>query len=299
MERTKIQLPDVINCSVDNGYSQIPNELLRNGELSCKAKVVLCLFLSNKKGWMTRMSTLKDFMKEGDSAIKSAMAELIQFGYAVKVIGRDAETKVIRGTVWCFCSSPFTFDFEPCFNKFKTLNLEITNRQEISHIISIMNSENRKVENRLAEKPTSGKATTNNTKEEKTNIVKSDDFTHPSDLEKLITNNYFEKFWKIYPKKADKGKAFDSWKKLCSRKDGKDRPSWISIKKAVLSQIKSERWSVPSYIPNPSTWINQSRWLDDPDEMKLFKRDSDSANKKYKGGYRSPGMEYRKPDQIV
>ena len=299
MERTKIQLPDVINCSVDNGYSQIPNELLRNAELSCKAKLVLCLFLSNRKGWMTRMSTLKDYMKEGETAIKTAMAELIQFGYAVKVIGRDSETKIIRGTVWCFCSSPFTFDFEPCFNKFKTLNLEITNRQEISHIISLMNSENRKVENRLADNPTSGKATTNNTNSNNTNIVKPDGFTPSVDADALITQNYFEKFWKIYPKKTDKGKALDAWKKLINRNNGKDRPTWIAIKTAIRAQIKSERWSVPSYIPNPATWINQNRWLDDPSEMKLFKRDSDQPIKKYQGGYRSPGMVYKQPDEIV
>jgi len=79
--------------------------------------------------------------------------------------------------------------------------------------------------------------------------------------------HHFDLFWKIYPRKVDKGKAFSSWKKICQKKV-KERPTWQEIKYAVMKQKKSERWQDIKFIPHPSTWLNQCRWLDDPKEMK-------------------------------
>ena len=44
------------------------------------------------------------------------------------------------------------------------------------------------------------------------------------------------------------------------------------IRSAILHQIKSEQWQDLKFIANPSTWLNQSRWLDDPKEMKVYNR---------------------------
>jgi hypothetical protein len=95
------------------------------------------------------------------------------------------------------------------------------------------------------------------------------------DLQRLITLSDFDSFWEIYPKKADKGKAYTSFKKIC-QKPSKDKPTWESIRRAILRQKRSERWKDKQYIPHPTTWLNQSRWLDDPSEMKVFKRISDT-----------------------
>ncbi len=93
-----------------------------------------------------------------------------------------------------------------------------------------------------------------------------------------ITFSMFENFWEIYPKKVDKGKALTSWKKICN-KPLKDRPTWKEIRRAVSLQIKSERWQERSFIPHPATWLNQSRWLDDPKEMKAYKRNSEFTSR--------------------
>ena len=87
--------------------------------------------------------------------------------------------------------------------------------------------------------------------------------------QEYIIPTMFDKFWKIYPRKDGKGKALSNWKKLCQKK-GKDRPTWREIKIAMLKQIKTERWQDPIFIPLPATWLNQSRWIDDPEEMKNF-----------------------------
>lgn len=88
-----------------------------------------------------------------------------------------------------------------------------------------------------------------------------------------ITLKLFDTFWKIYPKKIDKGKALSKWTQLCNKKD--KRPTWKEIRVALHYQMKSERWQDKTFIPHPTTWLNQSRWLDDPKEMKVFKRDDE------------------------
>ena len=90
-----------------------------------------------------------------------------------------------------------------------------------------------------------------------------EDLKNKSLIEK-ITPSQFDKFWGIYPKLKDKGKAKIAWDKLCKRKDA---PSWRVIKTAVKEQSKSKRWETYQFIPYPATWLNGDRWLDDPKEM--------------------------------
>ena len=86
-----------------------------------------------------------------------------------------------------------------------------------------------------------------------------------------VVSSLFDTFWKHYPKKVSKGQALTAWNKLC-KKPIKERPTWRVVKMAILKQKESELWKLtPQYIPNPSTWLNQSRWLNDPKEMKAFR----------------------------
>lgn len=87
--------------------------------------------------------------------------------------------------------------------------------------------------------------------------------TNTCDFSKKITISQFETFWKDYPKKTDKGKAQTAWNKLCGKKDA---PSLKTILKAIQEQKQTQRWK-KGFIPMPTTWLNQSRWLDDPAEM--------------------------------
>ena len=75
------------------------------------------------------------------------------------------------------------------------------------------------------------------------------------------TDERFERFWAAYPRKVGKGKAQESFKKI--------KPSEELTKRmldAVNAQMKSAQWQEEGgrYIPNPATWLNQSRWEDEP-----------------------------------
>lgn len=104
-----------------------------------------------------------------------------------------------------------------------------------------------------------------------------------------ITPKQFDSFWQIYPKKIDKGKALSTWNKICTRKNI-EPPTFEEIKIAIEQQIKTDRWKDKTYIPHPTTWLNQQRWLDDPVEMKSF-----NYKTELKTGYIGPSeIEYKK-----
>lgn len=83
-----------------------------------------------------------------------------------------------------------------------------------------------------------------------------------------ITNNHkpltkepnkdFDYFWNAYPKKVGKEAARKSWLK--------NKPDIDLVTNAIKWQEHSSQWK-KGFIPNPATYINQHRWLDEPEEL--------------------------------
>jgi hypothetical protein len=74
----------------------------------------------------------------------------------------------------------------------------------------------------------------------------------------------FDLFWNSYPKKVGKGKAEEAWQK--------HKPDLETVLKTLTWQKGSKQWFKEdgTYIPNPTTYINQKRWLDEPTEEVIF-----------------------------
>ena len=72
---------------------------------------------------------------------------------------------------------------------------------------------------------------------------------------KEIYDQIFEKFWKIYPRKVAKKQAAKIFKKI-QEKDHKNL-----LKGVVLFSEEKKNTDI-QYIPHPSTWLNQERWMD-------------------------------------
>jgi uncharacterized protein YdaU (DUF1376 family) len=68
----------------------------------------------------------------------------------------------------------------------------------------------------------------------------------------------FDAFWIMYPKKVGKEAARKAWLK--------NKPDIDSVIKAIQWQEVSSQWK-KGFIPNPSTYINQHRWLDEPEKV--------------------------------
>lgn len=78
--------------------------------------------------------------------------------------------------------------------------------------------------------------------------------------EKDIYGQNFASFWSAYPKKAGKGYAHQCWQKIKPPK-----PTLKEILDSLEEHKNSLQWKRDhQYIPNPSTWLNQRRWEDEP-----------------------------------
>lgn len=72
----------------------------------------------------------------------------------------------------------------------------------------------------------------------------------------------FDTFWEKYPRKVGKGDARKSFEKIS--------PDSILLDKilaAIENQKNNPQWlkDKGQYIPHPTTWLNQERWLDEVD----------------------------------
>ncbi|VVO24314.1 helix-turn-helix domain-containing protein [Pseudomonas fluorescens] len=81
-----------------------------------------------------------------------------------------------------------------------------------------------------------------------------------SDDGKAPTDEGFEQFWKLYPKKRGRKDAVKAWAKL--KPNEELHQTMIT---ALGSHRASEDWTKDQgrYIPNASTWINGERWTDE------------------------------------
>lgn len=277
------QLPDAINYSRSKDFTIIPNDFIHNPEISSIAKTILCILLSNKKGWHSYLTTLQTFIKEKNKdTLQKYLRELEDLGYLKRIHYRQKFTKQIVGTFWAYTDDPNTFDISKNLKILESNNWEVFEPQPKNPV--------------MATKPITqisgtgfsgdGKIASNNTNINNTNIKNTNDNFSSKNISssfddkknKKIVPSQFDLFWEIYPKKSSKGKALTSWNNICTRKNHKP-PTWEEIKTAIEEQIKSERWQRKQFIPLPATWLNQFRWLDDPKEMIDYdKHDSFSSN---------------------
>lgn len=117
------------------------------------------------------------------------------------------------------------------------------------------------------------------------------------EADQLITPSHFEIFWQLYPRKANKGTALSAFSKLCTQKSkATNRPTIQMLRKALEMQKKSELWvKEPSYIPYPSTWLNNNGWLNDANQMKVFKKIDYKPNTNRSFGFVGSPIEYKEP----
>lgn len=295
MKRTKfnkINVPDAIYVGLQYEFTQVPNHLLRNPELSAKAKIILCVLLSNKKGWKTYATTIKDFLKEGTDAVNSGIKELETQGYLLRCKIRHEKTKIVVGSFWAYTDTPLQFNIRHQVIRLLKKNYETLIKYpemgkpnlgfpdvEFPEMgnprLIILNNNNIKNKNT--------KSSSFPTKEEE------ELFEEKKKKLPLLFVKEFDKFWELYPRKQDKGKAFKAWEKLCKRSNNMG-VTWKIVKRAILSQMKSPRWQNPNFIALPATWINQNRWMDNESTTGSFERKQNVI------GHRDTEFKYREPD---
>lgn len=255
-ELNSVTLPDAINCSLSRDFTQIPNATLRDSQLTLKAKGLLCLLLSNKEGWRSHLKTLIKMSKDGRDSIQSGLNELEDTGYLIRIKYRDITTKKFGGVLWAYTDIPNQFFAHEQLEYLKTLGFE----PQPGFPVPVF--------------PAPGNPPLKILNNKNINILEEDSKEAPDKLPKIkrakyITPELFDLvFWSNYPKKTDEGKAKSKWNEICRLKSWeKDKPTIKQIKTALKEQKKSDRWKKSKYIPLPTTWLNNMRWLDDPSQM--------------------------------
>ena len=149
--RIPTRLPDAINASPDSCFTQIRNDMLRDPRISCKAKGILCILLSNQSGWVSHLEVLQSICKDGRDSIRSGLKELEEAGYFVQAYYRDKKNKKIKGSFWAYTDTPGKFNLEKHMQFLEDNGLEITQ----SKLNELLNKEGAETENPETENPNS------------------------------------------------------------------------------------------------------------------------------------------------
>lgn len=268
MERTTPagnRLPDIIVHNTPDNFTKIPNDTIRNPEMSWKAKGILTLILSNKQGWFSFKETIKKYGTDGILSIESGLRELEQNGYLIRLRYRKAgdPTKKIQGSTWICVDMANAFDWKRIRRRLKKYGMEPFNKE-------FQEPEKPDIENPGSGKPSVRVTLGQGNKRLKRPIIKKTNykedqkekngFFDPKDIPNL--EDRFDEFWKLYPRKIDKATARKKWKALSKKPKG-EQPRFETIKKAIQDYRDSGLWDVEKYIPYPATWLNKERWNDD------------------------------------
>lgn len=245
----------------NEGFTQVSNAVLRNVNLSWEARGFLCYLLSLPDDWSFSIKGLVKQTGATEHTVKRLVRELQLEGYVVLTRHTNDKGKVVK----------WTWDIYETGKKaqmLKSPQVEITTSGK----------------NQMVAKPDSGSTTCGETASiQITNINK--------DLNKQITKEnkqqgdvvsevekMFIEFWSIYPKKVDKKGSFRAFKNIPKLKE-----TFPGILQALEIQKQSEQWTKNrgQFIPNPTTYIHQERWLSVNEREETQKKINDTLKENF------------------
>ena len=87
-----------VTVKKEQNYTIISNDIFKDTRLSFKAKGLLTTMLSCPPNWNYTIEGLSKISKDGKASIRSALAELEEFGYLERKQLRDEKGSFIRAT---------------------------------------------------------------------------------------------------------------------------------------------------------------------------------------------------------
>lgn len=240
-----------------NDFTQIENKLIQNPDLSLKAKGLLIYMLSVPDDWDYSISGLSVKCKEGKSSIRSAIAELMEYGYITRTLTR-ADHGVLSGYEYVVYEKPHL-----------TSEMDVTGSATPSCDFP------------TTDNPTTGNPSSENCTQQiynQTNKNKTNTYSAPAKSKKTKSvpsyfPDGFDTFWKTYPRKDAKQAAIKAWDKL---KPDKDLCRAMYV--ALLRNIQSSEWNEQQgrFIPYFSKWLNQRLWENEGVDISLLPQAQDN-----------------------
>ena len=236
-----------------NNFSIVSNAIIRDTNLSLKARGLFILMLSLPDRWEFSVRGLSKIAGEGLDAIRSGLHELEEQGYLLRQRKRNAEGKL--------GDMEYTLYEEPQKPAQEEAKQEVPTESEPMQ------------ENPTQEQPTQINKEYNKlqTKErtERENSAR-EQTTFPAQVNKVLNaaeadlqERYFAEFWNDYPRHVNKPLALIAWRNLPV-----DTVLYSKILDAVERYKNTRQWQDKSYIPYPATFLQDERWEDDiPDDV--------------------------------
>lgn len=208
------------------GFVQIPNDVVRDCELSGRARGVLGYLLSHADGFVVTRARLHNDFPEGRDAMDTALRELREAGYVRAVREHGDDGKFVGGGYLVFDErGAADTDDDPGDG-------ETTSR------------ETRGTDNPAPYKNTNSDKNTSS-KEHQSNVL--DETYERFRLEWRAVG-----VWQAGPKVKARLRAL--------MKAGKIADVFAGLERLAADPNRPE----PMYVPRPLTWLNGERWADDP-----------------------------------
>ena len=228
----------------DSGYGLIPRHIMRNKELSLQAKAIYSYLISFAGSGNTAFPTIKLMLSElgiARATFYKYRDELVEKG-ALEITQERDSKGLFRKNIYYLknrINPPCAKIHTPCAKSSASDKIDANNNK-------VFNSNN----NTLKEK----------------NIKKTKETKKPKNDTKQFEER-FNEFWEQYPRKVSKTKAKEYFIK------NKVSQELLEIILTGLEKYKKHEWygKEQTFIPHPTTWLNQKRWLDDIQPDKIFK----------------------------
>jgi hypothetical protein len=224
----------------DRKYAAIPNDAMRNKDISMDARGLLALMMTYSDDWHFHRDFLMEITGFGRDRFQNAMRELSAAGY-VELVPIRNDGGHMAGTTWIIRDDP-------------TESLKIRSSAE-------------SLKNRQPVKPTAGETVPlrrptgkkTNREEDQTSLPLEADMGNPTSeappAEKPKDDS-FVRFWAVYPKKAGKPAAQKAWAKAITKAD----PEAIIF---AASRYAETETVARGFAKHPQGWLNDERWNDE------------------------------------
>ena len=224
----------VIRVEKTSNYTVMSNYHFKEKKMSLKAKGLLSLMLSLPDNWNYSIAGLVAICKENETAIKSTLKELQEFGYVR--IEKIMPDKAKSGRI------------EYVYNIFEKPKQEYKKQEVENQPLEILPLENHPLNN--------------------TNIyniynkLNNKELNNKENTKRKSFEEEFEELWENYPNKKGKANALKSY--INARTKGRDEDL---ILQGILNYKKycESKNIQQEYIKYGSTWFKQECWNDEYD----------------------------------
>jgi hypothetical protein len=237
----------------DRRYAAIPNEVMRNNDLSLDARGMIALMMGYSDDWTFYRDHLLEVAGIGRQKFQRVMVELQNAGYV--------ELSAIKSANGAFIGKTYVIHDEPV----STESLK-TRPSENPSVQKPVRPETRPSEKPSVQKPVPIRRPTlkeDLLKEDLSKEYQTRDFFGSSEgLEdvapKPTVDDQFEEWFKLYPERKNNPKK----PALIKFRYAIQKTTFERLKSAISAYARSRIGEDPTYTVMATTWLNQDRWAE-------------------------------------